>query len=110
MRPLNERDDCPGFHPEEAGIMLDRLAVELLHAQAKNPRAVPALQEAAQELLACVGAWLATFDTDELPITAQVIASDMEPGLLAQTLRGLADVLIFFDEIAESRGGGDGDG
>ena len=85
--------------------MLDRLSVELLHAQAKNSFAIPALQEAAQELLACVGVWLASNDPDELPMSAQVAASEMEPHTLAQMLRDLAEHLLVWAAIADVRHG-----
>jgi hypothetical protein len=97
--PREQTEACPAFHPEEAGIMLDRLAVELLHALAKNPDAVPPLQTAADELLACVGVWLAAIDGDELPMNARLVAVDTEPSVLAQTLHDLGEQLLAMAEI-----------
>jgi hypothetical protein len=106
---LNTTEVCATFHPEEAGIMLDRLAIELLHAEAKNPRAVPELKEEAEQLLACVRAWLAkTFEADGAPFAAEHVAPGAEPRALAQTLRGLAEQLLFWAEIAEARRSKDG--
>lgn len=103
MRP-EEREACGAFHPEEAGIMLDRLAIELIHAAAKNPAAVPALQREADELLSCVSAWLATTDPDELPMSAQMAASELEPSELAQALHDLGRNLLVLAAIADARG------
>jgi hypothetical protein len=102
---LEEREACGAFHPEEAGIMLDRLAIELLHALAKNPTAVPALQHEADELLSCVGTWLATTDPDELPTSPQLTASELEPSELAQTLHDLGEHLLMLAAIADAASG-----
>lgn len=93
------------FHPEEAGIMLDRLAIELLHALAKNPEAVRALQVEAEELLRCVSVWLAATDPDALPMSAQLTASELEPSELAQTLHDLGQHLLVLAAIADAGSG-----
>jgi len=89
-----ETQACPAFSPEEFGIMLDRLAGEVLHALSKNPGAVPRLQADVDELLGVVAAWLAEKDSDGLPMSTRVIAAEIEPSELAQTLRELADHLL----------------
>jgi hypothetical protein len=103
---MEETDSYESFDPEEAGIMLDRLAIELAHALAKNPGAVAALQSEADELLGCVGAWLAKTDTDSLPMSARLVASELEPSELAQTLRELGHDLLALAEIADAANGG----
>jgi hypothetical protein len=106
---LDETEACAAFHPEEAGIMLDRLAIELQHAHAKNPGAVPELRQEAQQLLTCVAAWLATrTEADEAPDAASEIAPGAEPLTLAQALRDLAEHLLLLAEIAEAPSGKDG--
>jgi hypothetical protein len=90
------------FHPEEAGIMLDRLAIELEHAVAKNPGAVAALQSEADELLACIGEWLAASDADELPMSVRLIASELEPSALARTLHDLGRHLLLVAEVVDA--------
>lgn len=102
---LDQSGASAAFHPEEAGIMLDRLAIELMHALAKNPGAVAALQSEADELLGCVGAWLATTDADDLPMSARVVATELEPTVLAQELHNLGHHLLVLAEIADATGG-----
>jgi hypothetical protein len=110
--PQQEPDTCEPFHPEEAGIMLDRLAIELLHAQAKNPRAIPELQAEAHELLACVRAWFASeaggADISKPAHGADKSRRDPEPSVdvvaIAGGLREIADHLLFLAEIDEARG------
>ena len=104
MRP-EATDSCAGFHPEEAGIMLDRLAIEIVHALAKNPGAVAALQSEADELLGCVGAWMATTDLDDIPVSARLVAAELEPSVLAQELRDLGEHLLALAEIADAADG-----
>jgi hypothetical protein len=100
---FDEAEAIATFHPEEAGIMLDRLATELVHADAKNPRAVSVLQEEAQQLLACVSDWLATRpDADEPINVAPQNVLSVEPLALAETLRGLAETLLLLAELAEA--------
>jgi hypothetical protein len=83
--------------------MLDRLAVELLHALAKNPGAVPVLQTEADELLGCVSAWLATIDRDELPMGAELVGAEIEPSTLAQTLHDLGEHLLILADIRRDK-------
>ncbi|HKY34652.1 MAG TPA: hypothetical protein VJN18_01825 [Polyangiaceae bacterium] len=82
--------------------MLDRLAIELVHAVAKNPEAVAALQSEADELLACIGAWLDATDTDDLPMSTRLVASELEPSELAQELQHLGRHLLLLAEIGWS--------
>jgi hypothetical protein len=102
---LEATDSCAAFHPEEAGIMLDRLAVELVHALAKNPGAVAALQSEADELLGCIGAWLAATNADDLPMSARLVASELEPSVLVQTLHDLGQRLLLVAEVTDRAGG-----
>jgi hypothetical protein len=99
---LEETHACAEFHPEEAGIMLDRLALELVHALAKNPGAVPALQIEAAELLDCVGAWLAATDPDALPMSSQLVAAELEPSVLAETLQDLGHDLLMLAAVSNA--------
>lgn len=93
------------FHPEEAGILLDRLAIEIVHALATNPGAVAALQREADELLGCIGAWMAITDPDDLPMSARLVAAELEPSVLAQELHDLGEHLLALAEIADAADG-----
>jgi hypothetical protein len=103
---MEQKSASKPFDPEEAGIMLDRLGIELAHAIAKNPGAVPALQNEADELLDYVGSWLARTDPDQLPMPARLVASELEPSELAQTLRELGHDLLILAEVADPASGG----
>ena len=110
--PLEETQARQAFHPEEAGIMLDRLAIELLHALAKNPSAVPELQHEAHELLACVRAWLATQAAGtDIPqqadcsyVPGHETDANADLSSVVRGLRELAEHLLFLAELDEARG------
>jgi hypothetical protein len=97
---------CTEFHPEETGIMLDRLAIELEHALAKDPSLVPALQSEAAEILDCVRAWLAAIDTDGIPISSQLAAAAIEPSVRAETLHELGRGPLLLSDVADAAEGG----
>lgn len=107
MTQLSQIQVSSAFHPEHAGIMLDRLAKELLYACTKNPEALPNLKRDALELLVCVAAWLsAAIEPEPTAIAVQDGAADADPLILAQTLRDVAEQLLLLDEVPES---GDGE-
>ena len=87
----------PAFDPEQAGIVCDRLAGELLRAARANPEALRNLRLDARDLLACTNAWLDRHQASRVP-TFPEEAYDT-PQILASGLRQLADYLL---EIAES--------
>lgn len=102
----DQTQTCDAFDPEEVGIMLDRLASELVHAQAKNPPAVPNLKQDALELLSWTGGWFTTcIEPDHRAIDLQVTATVEESLAIAQALRDVADQLLLLAEIAENRPG-----
>lgn len=102
---FEKTNSCAAFHPEEAGIMLDRLGIELAHALARNPSAVPALQLEAAELLDCVRAWLAATDPDGLPMSSHLVAAELEPSELAETLLELGQDLLMLADVADAANG-----
>src|SRR5688500_2314086 len=99
---LDETDTLEPFDPEEAGIMLDRLAIELLHAHAEVPEAVPALKRDAWQLLLCAAAWLsAPIEPDNPILVEQCVEADTAVLALARTLQEIADHLLVLAELVE---------
>jgi hypothetical protein len=79
--------------PEQAGILLDRLACEIARAVLKNPQALPELRRDAQELLFCLDPLL----TAEVGATAMAVhtaAWGEDASALAHTLEELACFLL----------------
>ena len=85
------------FDPEQAGIVCDRLAMELERAAHANPEALRTLRLDARDLLACTSAWLDGHQPGRVP-TFPEEAYDA-PARLAAGLRQLADYLL---ELAEA--------
>lgn len=83
----------PACDPEQAGIIVDRLATELERAELANPQAVPGLQEDARELLAYLEAWLAR-EPSELAAGVQNISQSGDIDVLVRNLRQLAEQLL----------------
>lgn len=93
----------PPFDPEQAGIVCDRLAGELLRAVHANPEALRSLRLDARDLLACTRAWLARCQASRVP-TFPEEAYDT-PQTLASGLRDLANFLL---DLAEQHERGTG--
>lgn len=85
--------------------MLDRIAIEIVNAQAKNPRAVPGLQGEAQQLLAWVRVWLRERHGAAAAFTVAPQNVRGGPLALASALRNVADRLLIMAERAEADGG-----
>jgi hypothetical protein len=89
----------PQFDPEQAGIILDRLAGELRRAMVCNPDGVASVVEDSWQVLACTEAWLERERSDLARLAARVaLASD--PDALAGGLRQLAERLL---ELVDER-------
>lgn len=84
--------------PEQAGIILDRLAGELLLAATENPPALAALRDDARRLLAILRPLLAERAAD--PAAAH-ITSVTDPSVVAVELRMLAERLLALAECSE---------
>lgn len=105
---LDETDTREAFDPEEAAIMLDRLASELIYAKTRNPQALSGLRSDAWQLLLCAAAWLSpAVDPDQPTLVAECAASEVEPLELARTLRLVADHLFLLAEADEGHGDSD---
>lgn len=89
----DEAQTDPKCAPEQAGIILDRLGLELERAELNNPPAIPGLQDDASQLLAYLDDWLAS-EAPELSALAQDAAASSSPGALARSLRVLAEALL----------------
>jgi hypothetical protein len=89
----------PAFDPEQAGIVCDRLAGELLRAAHANPDALRSLRLDARDLLACTSAWLDRRQACRVPTFPEEVYDT--PQTLASGLRELAEYLL---ELAEAAG------
>ena len=81
------------YDPEQAGILLDRLAGELVRASLKNPRALPDLRRDARELLICLDPWL-TDQASAVSAAAHDVARGGNVSVLAEHLEELASILL----------------
>lgn len=79
--------------PEQAGIMVDRLATELQRAELANPQALPALIEDARQLLTYLGDWLLR-EPNDLAVNLRNITPSGDIEVLVQNLRCLAEELF----------------
>jgi hypothetical protein len=79
--------------PEQAGILLDRLACELVRASLKNPEALPDLRRDARELLFCLDP-LFTDEAGARTVIAHEEAWRDDVTALAQSLEALASILL----------------
>lgn len=91
----NESADATsdGFEAERAGILLDRLAEELLRIPATDPAAGAELQHDVRELLRFLRAALSDQRSD-LTFAVPRINRDLPPAALASILRELAGRLL----------------